>query len=156
MARDQLAGLIFNDFPRFPGGAGRGYSLGGAMPSRIRAEAEELFLLVLTQTGILELFRRQVPDVGPWRLTGHARPPLHRAGISAICCKAGIACFPNGFDGFWSSCARLWGAPPGWTGAPMVSTGAPCENVCFTMLFHRFLLGNTFVALGERCHLAGS
>ena len=113
MARDQLAGLLFTKFPRFPGGAGRGYSLGGAMPSRIRAEAEELFLLVLTQTGILELFRRQVPDVGPWRLTGHARPPLHRAGISAICCKAGIACFPNGFQWFLDMVCPDWGAPSG-------------------------------------------
>ena len=73
-----------------------------------------------------------------------------------IVAKQELLVFPMVFDGFWIWCALTGERPRGEGRAFMVSTGAPCENVGFTMLFQRFLLGNTFVALGERCHLAGS
>ena len=73
-----------------------------------------------------------------------------------IVAKQELLVFPMVFDGFGVWCALTGERPRGEGRAFMVSTGAPCENVGFTMLFQRFLLGNTFVALGERCHLAGS
>ena len=115
MARDQFAHLITTKSSRVPGGDAR--------PAVWWKGGNVCF------------------SNGFERFSGMACPDRGALSDQQFGGKEEMFIFPMVFNDFRIWSARAGERPPGEGRAPMVPTGAPCENIDFTKVFRWFLLG---------------